>query len=371
MKSCLKYLICASILILDPCKSGVNAQIMDDSSTISLIKSGIDNIYDLKFDQAYEIYGELKRLYNDHPVVFLYHGMIAYWQNYPLLPSSPSKNVFEEDMRRCIRLSEKKPYSEKYEAEALLANLCARGLLLLFYADNDLSMNVIPVATSTYKYLMLSFDFNTVYSDLCYFTGLYNYYRDAYPRFRPVYKAVAGLFPPGDMTKGLNELNNASKNAIVLRAESNSILSWIYTYYENNYPVALSYTRSLRILYPSNLYFKSLNIKNLLLLQQYDEAEKYLTLSPEESENKYYGAQVKVFCGIIQEKKYLNNVLARRLYEEGLNELTAFGNYGKEYSAFACFGLSRIYVASGDKANGKKYRRKAMDLADFKKVNFD
>ena len=371
MRSWLKYLICTCILIFNTIDPGINAQILDDTAAISLIKSGVDKIYDLQFDKADEIYNKLKEQYSNHPVVFLYHGLMVYWQNYPLLPSSLSRDIFEEDLRKCIHLSEKRQYSEDHEAEALLANLCARGLLLLFYADNDLSMNVIPLATGTYKYIMRSFDFNSVYSDLCYFTGLYNYYREAYPRYRPVYKAVTGLFPPGDMETGLNELNISSKNAIVLRAESHSILSWIYTFYESNYSTALKYTGALCESYPSNLYFKSLHIKNLLLLQEYDEAEKYLVLSPRESENRYYCAQVNVLSGILQEKKYRNNTLARQLYEKGLNELTESGNFGNEYSAYASFGLSRISEASGDKAGSRKHRRKGMDLAVFKKVNFD
>lgn len=371
MKCGFKYFIFAVLLIIGPANRGLNAQILSDSTTLSLIKSGIDRIYNQQFDTAEVIYSEINRLYNEHPVTYLYHGIMVYWQNYPLLPSSPSRKIFEEDMRRCIHLCDKKPYSENHEAEALLANLCARGILLLFYADNNLSMNVITLATGTYKYIMRSFDFNTVYADLYYFTGLYNYYREEYPRVKPVYKAAAALFPPGDMVSGLKELNICARESIILRAEAHSILSWIYTYYEKDCSVAIGYSGSLCRNYPSNLYFKSLHLKNLLLLKEYDEAEKYLVLPAGESENKYYCAQVKVFSGIIHEKKYKNNNLAKQLYEDALKEFTGFTDYGNEFSALACFGLSRVCEASGDRAEGRKYRRRAMDLADFKDVNFD
>lgn len=371
MRSNLKNFLCACILIFNLFNSGINAQILGDSAAVSLIKSGIDQIYNLQFDSAKEIYTEIERLYKDHPVNYLYHGIMVYWESYPLLPSSASRNIFEDDMRKCIRLCEKKPYSKVYEAEALLSDLCARGLLLLFYADNEMSANVIPVATSSYKYLMRSFDFNSVYADLYYFTGLYNYYRDAYPRIHPVYKSLAALFPPGDMKTGLNELNLAAKNAIILSAESYSILAWISTYYENNFYAALNYTAFLEDRYPSNIYFRSLHIKNLLLAKKYDEVEGYLELSPVEPENLYYNAEVHVFKGILQEKKYKNFETAIKLYEEGLDELAYFKDFGKEFSAYALFGLSRISEASGNKADAKKFHRKALDLADFKDINFD
>jgi hypothetical protein len=78
-----------------------------------------------------------------------------------------------------------------------------------------------------------------------------------------------------------------------------------------------------------------------------------------------------VFNGILKEKKYNNITLARELYEKGLNELSPLGDYGNEFSAYACFGLSRICEASGDKAGKRMYRRKAMNMTTYKKINFD
>jgi len=205
MKSRLKYYFLILIFIF--CQSNpAGGQILSDTSSLVIIKSGIDQIYRLNFDKAREIFSGIDIPGSEHPVIYLLHGLTVYWQNYPLLPFTDAMNLFEADMRRCIALCEMKPYSEEYEAEALLANVCARGLLLLFYADNNMSRNVISLASGTYRYIMRSFHFNRVFSDLYYFTGLYNYYRDAYPKYHPVYKPAAALFPPGNFERGLNEL---------------------------------------------------------------------------------------------------------------------------------------------------------------------
>ncbi|MGA1977455.1 MAG: hypothetical protein ABSG89_06310 [Bacteroidales bacterium] len=90
----------------------------------------------------------------------------------------------------------------------------------MFYADNDLIMEVIPLTTGTYQYLMRSFDFTSACTDLNYFTGLYNYYREAYPNAYLEYKPLAFLFPDGDMEIGLKQLQTAAINSVVLRAES-------------------------------------------------------------------------------------------------------------------------------------------------------
>jgi hypothetical protein len=356
-------------LLILSCTS-TKAQILQDTTTLSLVKKNIDYIYNLQFDYAREIHSKISRSYPGHPVVFLLSGMLTYWENYPMLSTSSSRYSFEEDMNRCVRISENNKNPD-HEAEYLLADLCARGMLLLYYADNDLTMKVIPLTISTYKYLRRSFDFASVSSDLNYFTGVYNYYREAYPNAYPVYKSLVLLFPVGDMKAGLKQLHIAAVNSIVLRAESYYLLMYIYISFENDYHEALIYSKSLHELYPNNVLYQSLYIKNLLLLKNYDEAEKLIITSPDEEGNRYFHAQLSIFKGILQEKKYLNNKLAQEYYEKGISDISNFESFGNEYSAYAYYGLSRISVANGDKHSSKIYRKEAIELADFKKINFD
>lgn len=51
--------------------------------------------------------------------------------------------------------------------------------------------------------------------------------------------------------------------------------------------------------------------------------------------------------------------------------MSQFGEYGYEYVAYAYFGLSRIYARKGDMKSMKIFRKKALEKADFKKVDFD
>jgi hypothetical protein len=348
----------------------LQAQILQDTASFSLIKKGIDYIYNYRFDEAIEVYNKLSQSYPGHPVGYLFRGIITYWKNYPLLPSSPEKVNYESDMRKCIELCEAR-HNASDETELLLADLCARGMLLLFYADNDLSMEVFPLATSTYPYLMHSFNFTSIYNDFYFFTGLYNYYREAYPDAYPVYKTFAFIFPKGDKVKGLKELQNAAKNSIVLKAESASFLSLIYLSFENNYNEASQYSRYLYKLYPDNIQYLASYIKSLLLIKQYDEAERLIIKSVNKTDNPYFKAQLVIFHGILQEKKYFNTESAQQDYTNGVKSMSQFGEFGNEYTAYAYFGLSRIYGIKGDTKNRKIFRKKALEKADFKKIDFD
>ena len=353
------------------CTTTLSGQVLKDRAAVDMIKAGIDNIYRLEFDRAEEVHSKLETAYPGHPVNLLFNGMMTYWKNYPLLPGSAARGSFESDLRTCIQLCEQEEYGPEYEAEITLANICARGLLLLFHSDNDMSMNVIPLAIGTYKYVMRAFEFATSYADFYYFTGLYNYYREAYPRIYPVYKPLVALFPRGDEARGLAELAKAAEASIFLRAESYFVLSWIYNGYQNDFFRSSVYSKILSDRYPENLLFRALHIRNLLLLKRYDEAEAIIQKLGNNNPNHFYNGQLLVFKGILQEKKYKNYPLATQYYYEGITALAPIGSYADEYSAYAYFGLSRISDFNGDKTGRRVYRKKGNDLADFKRVNFD
>jgi len=348
----------------------VQGQILKDTASINLLKMGVDNIYNLQFDKARIVTEQLNKSFPGHPVIFLLNGMITYWENYPLTPSLPASVSYMDDLRTCIRLCEEANNQDDH-AEFLITNLGARGMLLMFYADNNLSENVFPLAKSTYHHLRQSFDYTSIYPDFYFFTGLYNYYREAYPLAHPIYKVLAFLFPKGDIEKGLNELQMAANNSIMLKAESLFFLSLIYLNFQDNYQEAYVYGKALHDLYPSNLQYLADCIKYMLLAKKYDEAETLIRSSESNAGNSYLQAQFTVFNGILAEKKYHNLVEAKKLYYKGINDFSVFGYYSNEYAAYAYFGLGRISDIEGDKRNRKLYRKKALELTDYKKVNFD
>jgi tetratricopeptide (TPR) repeat protein len=361
-KSVLLWLVLSSVAL--------QGQILKDTAALNLLKRGVDDIYGYRFNEARDAGKKLNNIYPGHPVINLYNGMVTYWENYPLIPSSQTSVSYENYLNTCIKQCEDARKPGDY-AEYLLANLGARGMLLMYYADNNLNAKLNPLVMSTYRHVRECFDYVSVYPDFYFFTGLYNYYREAYPEAHPIYKMLAFLFPKGDMVKGLIELQNAGANSIMLKAEAYSFLSYIFMSFENNYQESLAYTKGLHEIYPGNLAYLAGYIKNLLLLKKYDEAESIISSSGGETGGSYFKAQTAVFNGILQEKKYRNYNQARKYYNQAINDLSDFGYYGNDYSSYAYFGLSRLSEINNDKQNKRNYRKMALDLTSYKKVNFD
>jgi hypothetical protein len=351
--------------------SGVaETQILQDSASINRIKKCIGHIYNFQFGRAGEIFEKIHQDFPDHPATLVLRGLITYWQNYPLLPTSAACASFEKDLKDCIASCEKK-HDPDYDAEYLLTSLCARGFLLLFYSDNDLSVEVFPLVTSSYQYVRRSYNFTSHFPDFYFFTGLYDYYREAYPEAYPIYEALAILFPRGDKVKGLKSIINAAENSIFLKAESYLFLTTIYQCYENNFDLATFYSKSLCELYPRNPEYRSEYIKNLLLEKKYAEAEEIMLTQRSATSNSYYMAQLDIFNGILQEKKYHNYKKAGEYYNIGIRNISIYGDFGNNYASFCYFGLSRISDINGEKQFKRTYRKLALKLAEFRKINFD
>ncbi len=370
MKSLIKILLSTALFLLSLNASGKDMQILKDTTSIRLIRQGIDRIYNFRFSEAGAIFAKIDKRHPGHPVTYLLKGMEIYWENFPLMPASPARKSFEESLHKCIDLSENKQ-KQTEEPEYLLINLCARGLLLLFYTDNGLSFEAFPLIGGTYQGIRSSFDYTSVFSDFNYFTGIFNYYREVYPVLYPVYKPLTIIIPRGDKLAGIKQLRIAAGSAIVLRAEALIFLSQIFLNYVNNIQQSLFYCMTLHELYPDNPSYEEEYIKNLLLSKQYDKAESQLLSHESNLSNSFFRAQFTILNGILKEKKYHDYKTASQLYLTGIKDISVYGNYDREFSAFAYYGLSRISESTGDKYNTKQYRKLGDELADFKKINFD
>lgn len=359
------------ILVIFLSNSVLNAQILKDTTSLKLINKGIESIYNFRFKDAEEVCKKLNKSHPEHPVIYLLQGMIKFWENFPLIPTSGLRAPYENDLRKCIELCEKNK-SKADDPEYLLANLSARGMLLLFYSDNNMSGDVIPLATSTYQGIRRSFKHTSAYNDFYFFTGLYNYYRETYPDVYPIYNVVAFLLPKGDREKGLKELNIVATNSIFLKAEASSFLSSIYSSFENDFRRAAEYSKSLHELYANNLQYLAIYTKNLFLMKKYDEAERHIiSASGQYANNSFYNAEFTILTGLLHEKKYHNTKIAEQYYLKGIEELAPFGHIGNEFTAYGYFGLSRVSTNIEKKDIKKNYRKKALELADFKDIDFD
>jgi hypothetical protein len=345
--------------------------ILSDSLFIMQIKAEVDSIYNYQFENTEKVYLELEKKYPDHAFTQLFYALMLYWKYFPIVPESEFHAEYVNRIEKAIALAESSLDKDKRNTEAIFFNLMSRMLLMQYYADNQVSSKVVPHLGRAYKMVTSGFDLKEEMVDFHFSTGVYNYYREAYPEAHPVYKPVAYFFPEGDIELGLQQLEYNWKNGVFLDVESLFFLVYINLNFEKNYEATLKYLDYLNNSYSNNPLYVSYRIQALLITENYDLAESYISkLEKMKTSNDFFLIVSNIYKAVILEKKNHQNKKAAKKYAKAVQDIEKYGNFANGYSSFAFYGLSRIYREI-DKKKSKEYRKIADNLSVYSHINFD
>ncbi|KPL23775.1 MAG: hypothetical protein AMS23_06210 [Bacteroides sp. SM1_62] len=340
----------------------LGVDLINDTSTLDQVRIGVNQVYNCEFDSAENTLVYLRKTYPSHPVTPFFEGLIYYWKYYPLIPGNPGASEFEEVMEETWQRS-RLLKEDGNETEGVFFELMSRAFIVMYYADNGHSTKAITHLGKIYRDIIASFDLQEHFIEFFFITGLYNYYREAYPEAHPVYKPAALFFRKGDKTKGIEMLRFAAEETNFMRVEAALFLSLIYINFENKIDSAVWYASQLHQHYPDNGYFLSKYAEMLLVDQQYEAAlDPILHLMSMDSYNKMKGT---IFMGIYEEKKLKNAEKSRIYYEEGLRLAEVFDERANYVKAYAFIGLSRYFLVKGDDKQARAYKKKAKNAAGY------
>ena len=142
-------------------------------------------------------------------------------------------------------------------------------------------------------------------------------------------------------------------------------------YFEDDYKKANKYAKQLIKEFPNNLLYVSYDIQTLLLLNKYNKAKNLIQeLETHSHENNFFQVVAEIYKGIISEKKDKDFAQAEKYYSDAINRMESYGEFANSYKSIAYFGLSRIY-STKDSNRSRKYKKRALDLAVYPRINFD
>lgn len=345
--------------------------ILSDKQALQKIDESLDSLYNFKFENVKLTEQELYSKYPDNPLPPLFSAMKIYWEHFPVTTNSSFHDIYVQKINQSIEISEKLLEKNDDDSEAIFLNLMARMLIMQYYADNNQSSKVIPYISRAYSMVKKGFNLTDEIIDFNFSTGLYNYYRKAYPERYPVYKPIAYFFKGGDKKLGLKQLEYNWKHGIFLDAESLSFLVFISLNFEGDYKKSLKYTRDLYKEYPDNPLYLSYRIRTLLLLNRYNKAQDLLVILNQKSQNNdFFQMMYKIYQGIVEEKKNHKPEKAKELYLEAIELGKKYETFANDRLSYAYFGLSRV-VKTENPELSKKYRSKAVGLSNYKHLTFD
>ncbi len=353
------------ILLFIPCFCYGQKSILNDPATSSLVEQCIQSIYNTELEKSDQIAEKIRERLPGHPAYPMLKALALRWKYAPVDVNGDIypeiKKYLRQTQEAAATILDENPDSP----EAKFISLIAHALQAMFYEEEGSYLKAVGEAKDAYGYVKEGFVLKEKYPEFYFSTGLYNYYREAYPEKYPVYRPFLLFFKKGDKTLGLEQLDWAVKNSVFMKAEAGLYLSHLYSRYELKPDMAIIYGKDLIRDYPNNPIFRSDYIEALLEVGNYEEADSMINFLID-SKSPYFEMCGQVFKGIIEEKLYNNRKAAKKRYEEALKTgKDAHTDRALDIKSIAYTGLGRLAKESGNMNRAKLLYKEAHELAQY------
>lgn len=222
----------------------------------SRVFSGIDKIYNIKFDEAENIFKGIMADYPEHPAGKFFLAMTDWWR---IALDFDNENLddnffarLEDVIYQCDELLKK----DHDNLDAIFFKGGAIGFRGRLRANRESWLKAADDGREAMPLLERAFKISPQNTDIQFGFGLFNYYVAAIPVKYPYVKPLMIFFPKGDKSKGIAQLNNAASNGKYTRTESKYFLMTLYYQFEDDYYQADKYATELCSSYPDNPVFQ-------------------------------------------------------------------------------------------------------------------
>lgn len=221
----------------------------------TLLRQGIEKIYNVEFADAEQLFGKVKQLYPEHPAGYFMDAMVDWWRvNLFQRKQDVDQRLLtklDQVEQRCNALLEK----DEYNITALFFKGAALGFKGRYYALRGSYIDAANSGKEGMDILVALQKIAPTNRDIMFGTGVYNYYAAALPEKYPLLKPVMLFLPRGDKELGILQLRAAANQARYASVESMVQLVSIYYTYEREPSEAMPYARTLHSRYPNNPLF--------------------------------------------------------------------------------------------------------------------
>jgi tetratricopeptide (TPR) repeat protein len=340
------------------------AQVLNDPTFRALISNGLDKMYSYDFKESAEIFAKIKVKYPQSPVYYTLMAIQTELQYFPLKDYPAQQKVYLAYLNQSRALSEALLEKNGEDIEANFFELATLGYLAAYDADNQEMMKAVGTAKKAYGFLKKGMDLTEKQPEFLYSSGIYNYYRIAFPETHPIIKPVIWFFKDGNKKLGLQQLDLATKKAVFVKNEAIFYAGYVYMKYENNPTKSLTYNNLLIEKHPENLLYQMQRTEFLTTLGKYEEAEDYADKLIKQKGLMFQCAGT-IFKGLVAEKSKKDDKAAEVFFQKAI-KMPFDERFTKDYHAMAYLGIARIAKRAGDAPKAKVFAQKAIKMAEYK-----
>jgi len=344
--------------------------LIDDKPAMDSMRKAVDLVYNFQFEKAENVVKKMKLKYGNHPSYILFHCISSFYRLFPIGSKPREYSPYIKNLHNLVRISETmSDKSPKNVAELDYYNMTGNLMLARHQSEDGEYIKAVNSTRKAFTFIKRGFEWKTTYPDFYFSTGMYNYFRVAFPENHPFYKSFTIFFPEGNKALGLKDLEIASQKSIFSKAESTVFLSAIYLRDEYNIPMALKFASILHENYPLNWLFSIIYAECLIESKKPDLADPIIEklLMRTESASLLGGYYLKG----LYERQHGNIDAAKWSFQKALNYGKTKDRLTKGYLGLCYNELGKIAHEEGKRNWAKKYFGYALDNCTFKKVKND
>ncbi|MBM4162408.1 MAG: hypothetical protein FJ217_15065 [Ignavibacteria bacterium] len=249
-------------------------QWIEDPAIDDRVQRGIDNIYNIEFDEADQEFAEVIRQRPDHPAGYFFQAMTQWWRILSHFDDESQDKRYYDMIQKVIDLCEKRLDKNDKDVTALFFKGGAVGFRGRLKVNRGTWLGAASDGLIALPAVRRAFELEPDNSDVLLGIGIYNYYADVIPRQYPIVKPFMLFLPRGDRKKGLEQLELASQTARYARVEAKYFLLQTYFQYEKSHHRALELARELNSKYPRNPLFHRMYGRCYVSMGNWGEAFK-------------------------------------------------------------------------------------------------
>ncbi|MEZ4696173.1 MAG: hypothetical protein R2832_07150 [Rhodothermales bacterium] len=232
--------------------------VLDDPFVREIAQTGLDNLYDLKFDAATAAFERIDRRLPEHPIGPFLLSLTTWWEILLDLNDTSRDEQFYDAMDEVIERSDAMLKRDARNVDAMFFKGAALGFRGRLRSNRGDWFKSAMDGKKAMDYVLGVPELDPDNDDYQFGKGIYDYFAAVIPEQYPFVKPVMAFFPSGDRQRGLDLISRTADHGYFIKAEAAYFLVQIYFLYEKDYSKCLHYLNWLREAYPDNSYFHAL-----------------------------------------------------------------------------------------------------------------
>lgn len=337
----------------------------------SLVTSGIEQIYNLKFNQAEKTFLLVQKDFPKNPAGKFFFAMIDWWRIMMDFEVEKYDDQFYDKLDDVIDMCDDILDKNPKNIDAVFFKGGALGFRGRLKAVREDWLDAALDGKDALPLVYDAFKIDSTNIDIQFGLGIYNYYAEVIPNKYEFIKPFMYFFPKGNKAKGIKQLENTAQNGKYAKYEAQYFLMTLYFSFEENSTLALKYAQKLFNKFPDNPAFEKYIGRIYVKQNNYKKASEIFSKMVEKHKHNKFGYNER----ILREAYYYigyynyqnkNDKEAIKYFRECERLSIEFDEGDTGFLVNSTLYLGMLYDRIGERSKALKKYDEVLDLDEFR-----